>query len=254
MTRLIASSLFVGLFSVLATTVGLKSATADIVIDGSPPASAPGTVPFGLAGGSGLDVLDNYIISYTGINLAATENLYFGIANHSVKTGYSMDGGGITGDEIFRFVSASGNSLVYSGETTIKFDGSNPPADYASPTRFTLTFTGTGSFVEDGTTTGLSNPNGDVGALWHVQGDFSVSLLMEATAPPGDTNAGNFEPGRDLFNRLGTLSTTETDSSIDFGFYYESVAVPEASSFLCLGLVALAAGGWQQMRRIPLPR
>ncbi|MDJ0864785.1 MAG: thrombospondin type 3 repeat-containing protein [Myxococcota bacterium] len=187
-----------------------------IQIDEGPSDSPPGVESQSFSGlpdtGSGLTV------TYTDVDLEQTANLYFGIRNDRDVNGFSMDGSGISGDEIFRFASLTATSVVYSGTTfveSVEYTGS-------IATRMTLTFMGPGDTVRDATTAALNGPLGDVEVLWRLAGDLSVNILIEAQVPPGVSNAGNWEPGRDLFDRLGTGGvSTGSASSVDWGFYYE---------------------------------
>jgi hypothetical protein len=190
-------------------------------------------------------------LTYTGFDLSQTTVLYFGVRNDNFVNGYSMDGPGISGNEIFRFSSRTANSITYTGSTTFATDLPNPGI-WETPTRATYTITGAGSWVEDASTQALNGPNGDVQALWRVQSsDFTVNVLVEAVVPPFDPNAGNFEPGNDLFDRLGSLNSTRT--SIDWGFYFILGAVPAlgpwALGALALGLGAL--GAWKLRSNSP---
>ncbi|QDS98623.1 PEP-CTERM sorting domain-containing protein [Adhaeretor mobilis] len=219
----------------LTLTFSVVSATADIVIDEGPTYSPPGAGAI-VGSGTGNTFAGGRTFTITGTDLGQTANLYLGIKNDLYLTGFSMDGGGISGSEIFRFDSVTLNSIIYTGDTLMQFSDSEP--DFTSPTRLTMTFGGAGTIIQDGTTAALSNTNADVGALWRVEGDFTVNFLIEATVPPFASNAGNYEPGNDLFNRLDT-TLNSTGTSVDFGYYYETAAVPEPSAFLCFGLVAM---------------
>ena len=93
----------------------------------------------------------------------------------------------------------------------------------------TITFAGPTliGVVEDATTQALNDPtNGDVAALWALAGasaseNLQANVLIEAQVPPFDPNAGNWEPGNDLFNRLETQNST--GASFDWAFYWESL-------------------------------
>ena len=207
--------------NIVFTLLLLNTATASaIIIDGGPTWTPPG---MGTVTTTGTEPATSggLTYTYTGMDLNQTENLYYGIKNDAFLNGYSMDGGAISGNEIFRFSSAGVNSIIYTGTTIIE----TLSGIRVEPTRMTLTFTGPGIMIQDATTMALNNANGDVGALWHVMGDFSVNILMEAlVVEPGDSNLGNWEPGNDLFDRLQTVgvSASGTGSSVDTGFYYEA--------------------------------
>lgn len=228
-------------FQITAITLLLLQATAAsaIIIDVGPTWTPPG-LGTETASGTGPAFSGGLTYTYTGMDLTQTQNLYYGIKNDAYLTGFSMDGGSISGSEIFSFSSAGINSITYIGSTMIEtMPGST---QYVETTRMTLTFSGAGSMVQDATTMGLSNANGDVGALWYVGGDFSVNILMEALVlQPGDPNYNNWEPGNDLFNRLETVGISQfgTGSSIDTGFYYEVVPIPAAVWLFGSGLIGL---------------
>lgn len=208
------------IFTLLLLTTAVASAA--IVIDGGPTWTPPGAGTVTQTG-TGPSFPGGFTFTYSGIDLNQTANLYYGIKNDLFTNGFSTDGANISGDEIFRFSLAGTNFIVYSGSTIIEtLSGTR-----VQPTRMTLTFTGPGVMVLDATTAALNNANGDVGALWHVMGDFSVNILIEAqVVEPGDSNFGNWEPGNFLFDRLETVgvSAAGTGTSVDTGFYYESAS------------------------------
>ena len=226
-------------FSIAFSLLAIAGSAMAITIDGGPTYTPPG---FGsvASSGTGAAFAGGLTYSYTGLDLTQTANLYYGIRNDIAVSGFSMDGSSISGPEIFRFQSAAGNSIVYAGSTLMQFGDGQP--DYNSPTRLTITLNGSGGIVNDATTQGLSNANGDVGALWQVLSDFTANYLVEATVPPFDPAAGQLEPGNDLFNRLQTINTTGT--SFDEAFYYE---IPEPSS---LALCWIVCGGFAAGRRL----
>ncbi|UCB55421.1 MAG: VPLPA-CTERM sorting domain-containing protein, partial [Thiotrichales bacterium] len=202
--------------------------------------TAPGMGTEAVAGSP--DFTGGLDVGYSGVDTSQTANLYFGLKIDAFPNGYSMDGGAITGNEMFRFLSTTPNSISYTAETTVQTLPNS--IQYLQPTRMTLTFSGLGSMVQDATTLGISGANGDVGALWHVGGDFGVNIFMEAqVVQPGDPNFGNWEPATELFNRLETVGiSTGTGSSVDWGFYYEEtvVPVPAAAWLFGSGLLGLA--------------
>jgi hypothetical protein len=238
--------LMLGLFCV-ATPV------AAITLDGGPDYTPPGAGTEVFSGDAAL--AGGATIAQTGYDLGQTANLYFGVRADSFQNGYSMDGAGISGAEIFRFASKTATSITYSGQTTMvtTSQGTHPIA-----TRMTFTFTGTGVTVQDATTEALDDVNnGDVHALWHVQsGNFDADVLIEAQVPPFDANAGNWEPANDLFNRIQTQHSTGT--SFDWAFYWEANA-PAVPSNTATGLIAvgvsllvvltLGVGFWLRPRR-----
>ena len=172
-------------------------------------------------------------ISYTGIDLGQTDNLYFGVRNDLFTNGYSMDGLGIAVGEVFTYDSRTVNSITYVANSTFDTDFPNDGI-HATPTRITWTFTGTGTLIDDATTVALNGAGGDVQALWHVESDFSANVLVEAVVPAFDGNAGNWEPGNDLVNRIPSSPVTggtASEYSADWGFYYQ---LPEPGRALML--------------------
>ena len=160
----------------------------------------------------------------------------------------SMTGADIAGDEIFRFDSVSfvEATIHYTATTEITTAPQNtePGGTFTVPLRMTLTFTGPGEIVRDADTEALSGPLGDVGALWWLDGDFSVVIAMEAQVPPGFLNEGNWESPDALFNRvLNIPPSTILQSSQDGGFYYEELPEPSAAllQIASLALVAFIA-------------
>ena len=215
-----------------------SAASAAIIIDGGPTYTPPGAGTE-TQSGTGPAFASGLTYSYTGIDLNQTQNLYYGIKNDMFVNGFSTDGGAISGSEIFSFSSSGSNTIVYTGSSNIETIAGGI---YAQPTQMTLTFSGSGSMVQDATTIGLNNSNGDVGALWEVTGDFSVNVLIEAlVSEPGDSNLGNWEAGNVLFNRLQTVGISQfgTGSSLDTGFYYTVVPVPAAAWLFSSGLFGL---------------
>ena len=186
-------------------------------------------------------------LTYTDFDLTQTSALYFGVRNDRDVNGYSMDGGTITGSEVLRYASRTVDTITYTGLTTLVTDA--PSGSWPTATRVTYTITGAGEWVEDEDTQALNGENGDVQALWLVEStDFTVNVLVEAIVPSFDPNGGNFEPGNDLFDRLGTLG--ETALSLDWGFYFVPEPGPTvlgAASLLTLVSVRARrrrAGGW----------
>lgn len=207
----------------LATQLFAHTATAQITID-----VGPVYVPLG----AGTESYSNPFtpgkaagatISQTGYDLSKTDNLWFGLRVDAWQIGYSMNGIDLSSGETFRYWSSTSNSIEYRGET--EFVATCPNGVYTITTRLILTFTGTGETILDATTFGLNDfNNGDVNVLWHVQsGDFTIDVAIDALVPSGISNAGNWEPANDLFNRLQYLcpQQSETGMSIDWGFYYQ---------------------------------
>lgn len=218
-----ALQVFVVVMVFLAIQLFAHTATAQITIDEGPVYVPPGAgtesysdpfTPGSFAGAT---------ISQTGYDLSKTDNLWFGLRVDAWQNGYSMNGTDLSSGEIFRYWSSTSNSIEYRGET--EFVATCPNAVYTITTRLILTFTGSGGTVLDATTIDLNDPiRGDVNVLWHVQSsDFTIDVAIDALVPPGISNAGNWEPANDLFNRLQYLcpQQSQTGTSIDWGFYYQ---------------------------------
>jgi len=218
-----ALQVFVVVMVFLAIQLFAHTATAQITID-----EGPVYVPLGAGTESYSDPFTpgkaaGATISQTGYDLSKTDNLWFGLRVDAWQIGYSMDGIDLSSGEIFRYWSNTSNSIEYRGET--EFVATCPYEEYTITTRLILTFTGSGGPVLDATTIALNDPiRGDVNVLWHVQSsDFTIDVAIDALVPPGISNAGNWEPANDLFNRLQYLCPQESQTgiSIDWGFYYQ---------------------------------
>src|SRR6185436_16322625 len=114
----------------------------------------------------------------------AFSNLYIGIKNNNVPAGTvpigeKMNSNGTTdpsGTEIFSWSTEGATFIQYTGSTTITTFGT-------VFLRHTLTFTGSGSVVDDATTQALTNANGAVHSLWRIAptvSSMTVNSLVEA--------------------------------------------------------------------------
>lgn len=218
-----ALQVFVVVIVFLAIQLFANTAIAQISID-----EGPVYVPLGAGTESYSDPFTpgkatGATIFQTGYDLSKTDNLWFGLRVDAWQIGYSMNGTDLSSGEIFRYWSYTSNSIEYRGETELV--ATCPNDVYAITTRLILTFAGTGDTVLDATTIALNDAiNGDVNVLWHVQSsDFTIGVAIDALVPPGISNAGNWEPANDLFNRLQYLcpQQSQTGMSIDWGFYYQ---------------------------------
>src|SRR5581483_3600094 len=213
------------LFAVLGLLMPALPAAAAIVITGGPSApagswscTAPAAGSEKLAGGG------NYTCSGTA---GAFSNLYLGInSNTGLPFGDKMNsaaGSEPSGAERFVWSVNGTNTIRYTGQTAMSSGG---PATVF--TRVTLTFSGTGSIVDDATTQALTgtNINGSVHALWRIDptvSSLTVNVLIEASTAAG----GPFSPADVFFgttstHRSGTGSTDQDKSHVDLAFYTSS--------------------------------
>jgi hypothetical protein len=195
MPRSLRASSFTARVAFVALAVlGAAKPAAAIVITGGPSYTPGGgwscTTPTAgsekLAGGA------TYNCSGTA---GAFSNLYIGIKNNNVPAGTvpigeKMDSNGTTepsGAAIFAWSTEGATTIVYTGSTTHRGFGT-------VFTRMTLTFSGTGSVVDDATTQALSNANGAVHSLWRINpavSSMTVNALIEAsTSASGPWTAG----------------------------------------------------------------
>lgn len=215
--------------STITALLFIASSASAIVIDAGPTWTPPGIGDVEII--SEPQATGGRTINFTNMDLSETANLYHGIKNDLFPNGCSMSGADIIGDEIFRFDSVSfvEKTILYTATTQITTapQDTEPGGTFTVPLRLTLTYTGPGEIVHDADTEGLSGPLGDVGALWWLDGDFSVLIVMEAQVPPGFLNAGNWESPTSLFDRvLNIPPSTILQASQDGGFYYEELPVP----------------------------
>ena len=195
----------------------------------------PGIGAVGVGGDAALSFTGT-TVQFLGLDLSKTKDLYFGVQADAFKQGFSADGVEIGPTEIFRFESATENSITFAASTLFVTDAPNF-GSWTIPTRITYTFTGPGEIVADFDTISLNDEdNGDVTALWHVQGDFFVNIKVETQVTPNfDPFLGNWEPGNFFVNRTPSLPESPlapngiaTATSYDWGFYYslEDVVPP----------------------------
>jgi len=206
--------------AVFALLIGAAPAGAIVISSG--PTYTPGggwscTAP--VAGSEKLGTGGNYTCSGTA---GSFSNLYLGVNSATAfPFGDKMNSsGGSEPAGAERFVwSADGSTFIrYTGQTAITGFG-------AVFTRVTLTFSGTGSVVDDATTQALTgaNINGSVHSLWHIAptvSSLTVNVLIEASTSAG----GPFTPADTFFgtptsHRQGTGSTEQDKSHVDLAFY-----------------------------------
>ncbi len=169
--------------AILSVLVAASPASA-IVITGGPTYSPGGSWVCGgaVAGNEKLAGGATWTCSGTA---GAFSNLYIGIKNNNVPAGTvpygeKMNSNGVTeptGAEIFSFSTEGANFIQYTGSTSMTNFGT-------VFLRATLTFSGSGAVVDDGTTQALSNASGAVHSLWRINptvSSMTVNVLIEAT-------------------------------------------------------------------------
>lgn len=221
------------LLPVLLTSLALSHAGSAlaITIDGGPawPGSADVTGSFG----SGNVANGGNTYTYPNIGASPVEHLYFGLYN-TTGQGFSGDGPGISGAELFTWFGDTATSIEYRGQINVPTtSGSNTYL-----TRLMLTALSGGSVVSDATTQGLV---GGVHSLIEVTGS-SFSILREVEI----LNGGIWQDALNFYNAIPNKTNSSTDLSFSTGFYWDDLPpvsqVPEPGIFglIGLGLLGLA--------------
>src|SRR5204863_371313 len=105
-----------------------------------------------------------------------------------------------SGAERFVWSADGATTIQYTGQTTYSIDATAGGGSATAFTRVTLTFSGSGSVVDDTTTQGLTgtNINGSVHSLWRIDPtvtSMSVNVLIEAS----DSASGPWTPADTYF-------------------------------------------------------
>src|SRR5437867_260164 len=147
----------VATLAVLGLLVGGSPAVGAIVVTAGPTYTPGGTwsCTTPTAGSEKLSGGATYTCTGTA---GAFSNLYIGIKNNVSTTpiGEKMNSNGTTepsGAEIFAWSSEPGSTIVYTGTTTVDLAVGGTKTVF---TRHTLTFSGTGSVIDDARTQGLT--------------------------------------------------------------------------------------------------
>ena len=203
---------------VLGLLIGGSPARAQIVISGGPTTSPGGgwgcTTP--TAGNEKLAGGGSYNCTGTSYPFS---NLYIGInKNTAVPFGEKMNSvsnSEPSGTERFLWSTNPGTTQIqYTGTTTYSIDATAGGGSATAFTRVTLTFSGTGSRVDDATTQGLTgtNINGSVHALWRIDPtvtNMTVNVLIEAS----DSSGGPWTPADTYFGTNAGVHGKNTLSS-----------------------------------------
>ncbi|TWU25821.1 PEP-CTERM sorting domain-containing protein [Bythopirellula polymerisocia] len=213
------------------------SSSAFAVLVG-PTGTAPGGNSWVNTGGvSGTEALATW--DYSGFNPGSFSALYFGL--NQVDYGplaATINGGSLNP---LSYVGSSGTTATWSVSapyTSAGGTGDPPSGNY--PITFTMTVSGLGpSPWIDATSLGLS---ADIGAVADNSAGADFTLHWQVLVDMGSYGIVPLNgPG-------GVPGSNHTGFSFADGFY-STAAVPEPSSFLCVGLVGLGLIGWKKLKQ-----
>jgi len=144
----------------------------------------------------------------------------------------------ITGLENFAYSYFSGNTAYWTGQTSIWHNSGGYYYSKTVDTLMLVNMGGLGSWISDATTSGLALTS-DVGALWHVQGDFTMNVYLYAR----DAGTGSCYNADYYFDTLHNTPPNYANAyNFATGFYYQNVPEPTTlaiwSALGGLGLIA----------------
>ncbi len=208
--------------TLLALVSMLSSASAS-VLSGGPSLTPPGSgsPPCSV---SGRPEAGGATLTCSGLNLAASTRLYYGIDVNNSPFAMRMRSASFSGSEFFRVSSVGSNQIVYTGSTYYWNEATDADGGqgWKGPisSRTTVTFqNGTGVMIDDAQTQALTGaPNGDVRALWRVQTTgFTTNVVTEVW------NGSAWQQPISYFDSRFTRDVTDRIyTSIRMGFYFST--------------------------------
>lgn len=204
------------------------AAASAITIDGGP--AWPGLAnTTGVSGSGNLGAGSNDTWTYPNIGASPVANLWFGLGAGWGPHGYSANGTGVAGSEMFWWYAGTGNSIEYRGKTSTLHVGGGSTW---WATRLLLTAVSGASVVSDPVTQALAD---SVHSLFHITGpSFVVNRKVQVFDGATWRDANPFLSAWCGNNQCDP--SVQTGTQVNTGFYWQNPQIPEPGTLALLGI------------------